>query len=57
MPLRAAPRSMEYGVPPLEKGDSGPHRDFRGFLGVAHNLVSVVDRGTRPGAARPLSLR
>jgi len=28
-----------------------------GGLGVTHNLVWVVDRGTHPGASRPLSLR
>jgi len=37
---------MKIGVPPWTRGD------FRGALGVTHNLVWVVDRGTHPGASR-----
>ena len=37
----------ENSVPPWIKGD------LRGVLGVTHNQVWAVDRGTHPGAARP----
>ena len=36
---------IRFSVPPWTRGD------FRGVLGVAYNLVWVVDRGTRPGAS------
>ena len=36
----------ENGVPPWTRWD------FRGGLGVTHNLVWAVDRGTHPGASR-----
>ena len=36
----------ENSVPPWTRGD------FRRVLGVTHNLVWVVDRGTHPGAPR-----
>ena len=35
----------ENSVPPWTRGD------FRGVLGVTHNLVWVVDRETHPGGS------
>ena len=51
MPRLRVKRSMKTAFP------LGTRGDFRGVLGVTHNRVWVVDRGTHPGAPRPLSLR
>ena len=42
----AAARSMKRAFPPWTRG-------LQGVLGVTHNLLWVVDRGTHPGALRP----
>jgi hypothetical protein len=59
-PIRTTLDPEEFFLPPSLGGvtfdeKSVPlwtRRDFRGVLGVTHNLVWVVDRGTHPGASR-----